>query len=108
MMSTDSAEIHVGDIGTELRLVVYNQDGSVMDNLGSSTQTHFWISKPNGEVLDVDADLYTDGTDGILTYTTVDGDVDVAGIYKIQAVVTFSAGLYHSSIQTFRVHSNLI
>jgi len=105
-MSTDSAEVHVGDIGTEIRLVVYNQDDS-LSNLSLSTETLFWITKPNGTVLEVTADLYSDGTDGILTYTTIDGDIDVAGAYKVQAVVSFSSGVYHSSVQTFRVYGNL-
>lgn len=105
-MSTDSAEVHIGDIGTELRLVVSDQDDSVVD-LSAATDTLFIITKPNGTILEITADLYTDGTDGTLTYSTIDGDLSVAGLYKIQARIVFTSGSYSSSIQTFRVYNNL-
>lgn len=100
------AEIHIGDIGTQILVSVTDQDGGVAD-LSLATSTLYSIEKPNGITLEVNADLYTDGTDGILSYSVVDGDFDVAGIYKIQPKIIFSSGSYSGSISTFRVYKNL-
>lgn len=100
------SEIHVGDIGTQILVAVVNQDGGEAD-LSLAVSTIYSIEKPNGVILEVEADLYTDGQDGMLTYSSVDGDFDVAGIYKIQPRITFASGSYSGSIQSFRVYKNL-
>jgi hypothetical protein len=100
-----SEEIHALDIGTELRITI-TDDGVAVD-LSTATTLEYLIRKPDGSLLTVNADLYTDGTDGILTYTTVDGDTDIAGLYKIQAKVTIGSGTFYSSSAAFKVHCNV-
>jgi hypothetical protein len=100
------AEIHVGDIGTQILISIVDQDGGVAD-ISLASSTIFSIEKPNGVILEVDAELYTDGTDGLLLYTVVEGDFDVVGIYKVQPKIIFSSGSYSGSVSTFRVYKNL-
>lgn len=99
-----SSEIHALDYGTELRITVKEDDVAV--DISAATNTEFLIRKPDGTLLTVAADFYTDGTDGILTYTTVEGDTDIVGIYKFQARITLG-GVFSTSWATFKVHCNV-
>lgn len=51
--------------------------------------------------------LETDGTDGQMYYIVVAGDLNEAGVYKIQAQVFLSSGTFYSTTATFKVHCNL-
>jgi hypothetical protein len=99
-----SSQIHALDYGTELRITV-KDDGVVVD-ISAATATDFLIRKPDGSLLTVAADFYTDGTDGVLTYTTVEGDTDAAGLYKFQAKITLG-GVFYTSLATFKVNCNV-
>jgi hypothetical protein len=100
-----ASEIHIGDIGTEFRITI-TEDSGIVD-LSSSTNITITFSRPDGTINSVSAGFYTDGTDGIISYQSIEGDLTVAGMYKIQAKVEFSSQMYYSSIQTFRVYPNL-
>lgn len=100
-----SEEIHVDDIGTIFRLT-FLQSGSVVD-LSTATTKQIWFKKPSGEILTKTASFYTDGTDGILQYTVVSGDLDEKGTYEIQGFVVITAGTFHSDVQTFQVNRNI-
>ena len=101
-----SKEIHVGDIGTEFRITILDDDNTIVD-LSSASIIEIIFLKPDGSRNVVSAELYTDGTDGIIKYNTVSGDLDQSGVYKIQAYVEVGAGNYYSSIGTFKVFCNL-
>ncbi len=45
---------------------------------------------------------------GKIEYASVDGDLDKAGTWSIQAYVVTSAGNWNSSIGNFRVFENLL
>mgnify|MGYP006081573935 CR=1 FL=1 len=98
-------EIHVNDIGTEFRILILDKDAVV--DLSFASELTIIFRKPNGSILSVTADLYTDGSDGIITYTSVDGDIDQSGIYKIQSYVAIGSSSYSSSIGSFKVHCNI-
>lgn len=100
-----SSEIHVGDIGTEFRVTV--KDNDVVVDVSSATVLNMIFRKPDGTLLTTNADLYTDGTDGIIYYRAVYGDLDQPGIYKLQAYVEISGGSYYSSIGSFKAVCNL-
>lgn len=100
-----ASEIHVDDIGTQL-IVTIKDDGVPVDvSLASSIQ--IVITKPNTSKMVKTATFYTDGTDGLIYYTSILGDFDSAGVYEIQGIVNLSGGTYHSSISTFKVYRNL-
>lgn len=100
-----SNEIHVGDIGT-LLIVTITDDDQVVD-LSTATEITIIIKKPNGISYEKTASYYTDGTDGNITYTSVDGDFDAPGNYKIQGRVQINGGTFHSEVSTFKVHCNI-
>ena len=97
--------IHEGDIGTKL-LVTIKDDGIAVD-LSSATSLSLYIKKPDGTILNRTATLDSDGTDGKISYVTISGDLDVAGVYKLQAKIALSSGSFYSSTDTFKVHCNL-
>lgn len=100
-----ASEIHEDDIGTKLLATIIDDNEVV--NISSSSSLTLLIKKPNGSILTRPATLETDGTDGKIYYITVAGDLDEAGIYKIQGLVVLPNGSFYTSIVTFKVHCNL-
>jgi hypothetical protein len=99
-------EIHQNDIGTQFKITLNDCDTAV--DLSAATVKQIRFTKPSGTVLTMTASFYTDGTDGIITYTSVAGDLDELGTWKIQAYVEVNGGKYSSSLQSFKVNRNLI
>lgn len=97
-------EIHVQDIGTVFR-ATFVEDSAI--NISSASTKQFIFKKPSGTLLTVNGSFYTDGTDGILQYTTVSGDLNESGIWKLQGYVVIGSNQHHSDIYTFTVHANL-
>lgn len=97
--------IHEGDIGTKL-LITMKDDGSVVD-ISSASSLSIFIKRPDGTMLTRSGTLETDGTDGKMYYIVVAGDLNDAGLYKIQAQVILTSGSFYSSTATFKVHCNL-
>lgn len=100
-----ASEIHEDDIGTKLLATIIDDNEVV--NISSASSLTLLIKKPNGSILTRPATLETDGTDGKMYYITVAGDLDEAGIYKIQGLVVLPNGSFYTSIVTFKVHCNL-
>lgn len=98
-------EIHVGDIGTTFRVLV--KDGSDVVDISSATTKQILFTKPSTDTLTKDASFTTDGSDGLIEYDTLSGDLDESGIWKIQAYLVLSGGSWHSDIAIFKVHGNL-
>lgn len=94
--------IRVGDIGTVIKLTMYDQDGVV--DLSSTTLRSFKIKDALNGVTTKSAVFETDGTDGILKYQFVSGDLDVAGIWSVQAYVEMPSGSWTSGTYEFEVH----
>lgn len=101
-----SGEIRVEDVGTMFLITL--KDGNNVVDLSGATVKQIIFHKPDSSLLTKTATLYTDGTDGKIYYTTLDGDLDQEGLWKIQAYVQFTvAAKFHSDIGTFQVYSNL-
>ena len=98
--------LQYNSIGTVIRLTI-EEDGSAVNVSGVSTK-QIKFTDPGGTVTTQTATFYTDGTDGIIQYTTVDGDLDVVGEWQAQAYVAGLSGWTgHSTIHRFRVEPNL-
>lgn len=98
-------EIHYGDIGTEFRITI--KDDTTVVDLSTASELYLIFKKPgtSGTVTKT-ASLHTDGTDGIITYTTVEGDMDEVGTWKVQAKIVMN-GTWYSDIKSFKCHRNL-
>ena len=104
MSTCAEQEIHVNDIGTVFELTV--MDGNSVVDLSSSSTKNFIFKSPSATDTK-GANFVTNGEDGKLTYTTVSGDLDVAGDWQLQVKVTLPAGTWYSTIYDFEVVANL-
>ncbi len=103
---SDEYEIHVDNIGTTFKCTILNGDG--IENVSGATTKNIIFTRPDGTKMTKAASFYTDGSDGIITYTVVSGDLSVAGLWRIQGYVEYSASeQYYSNIKTFTVYGNL-
>ena len=101
-----SNEIHKNDIGTVFKVTI--KDGSSSVDISTSTTKQLIFKKPSGQKLEANASYYTDGSDGIITYTTVDGDLNEEGMWKIQGKIILSGGnTFNTDLTSFKVHRNL-
>ena len=92
--------IYLGDIGTVIEVTV-EEDGTAVDiSAATSKQILFQHDETYNKV---DADFTTDGTDGKIQYTLVDGDIDAAGRWLVQACITTAAGTWYTGITSFDV-----
>jgi hypothetical protein len=78
---------HVNDIGTTFVVTINDLTSS-----GGSA---------------VAAGFTTDGTDGKIEYTTVDGDLNGAGNWEIQAKVVTPSGTWSTGVGYFKVYENI-
>lgn len=104
-----ACEIHLGDIGTTFRLTIVDCDDVAID-ISTATVMSIIFKKPDGSTVSKVGTFYTNGTDGIIDYITLSGDLDVANEeipWKIQAKVTLSTGTWSSDIGEFIVYDNL-
>ena len=98
--------IHVGDTGTVFRITIQDSSNNAVD-ISDATGKLITFKKPDGSTLIKEAAFYTNGSDGIIQYTAVSGDIDTIGAWKIQAQVTTPSGLWSSSFDSFKVLRNL-
>lgn len=99
------SEIHVDDIGTRFYGTV--QDSGVVIDLSEAISVTMFFKKPDDTVLEVEAEVYGDGTDGIVQYFSVEGDLDMSGHWNVQTEVQLVNGTWKSNISTFYVYDNL-
>lgn len=106
------ADIHQNDIGVMFKLTVKDQDGSVVV-LGDSHSITVTFLRPDKTVSSKTALLFSDGTDGVVKYTTVSGDLNQAGRWQLQAIVSQTddedavISRFHSDAVKFKVLPNL-
>lgn len=100
-----AGEIHVYDIGTVFQYTIYDQDSNVV-NISGGTYT-LVFQKPNNTQLVVAPTALTNGSDGILQYTSVSGDINVAGMWRGQIRINQGSSQWRTDIPTFKVYQNL-
>jgi len=101
---TDTAQVaYLNDIGTAIRLTIKDQDGNIIDVSGSTVRT-LKCDKP-GTATNISRNMvfFTDGSDGIVEYITIDGDLDTIGLWELQAYVEMPGGKWHTAETTMRV-----
>tara|TARA_R100001377_G_scaffold57171_1_gene34099 strand:+ start:457 stop:771 length:315 start_codon:yes stop_codon:yes gene_type:complete len=103
-----ASEIHQDDVGTRF-LITVKDDGSLVNISGVSGGSIHQVSfkKPSDTVVNRSATLQDYGISGVMHYDTVAGDLDEAGLYKLQAKVVVPSGTYYTDVYSFKVHSNI-
>lgn len=99
-------EIHVEDIGTILKMTIKN--GASVVDLSTTTTKNIHFEKPSGATTQRNASFVTDGTDGIIKYTSVSGDFDESGVWQMQVYIINLLGQWKTNIVEFSVFPNLI
>lgn len=99
------SEIHVGDIGTQIILTI--TDNRVAKDISNASSRVFRFSDPSGNTFDRNASFYTNGEDGKLRYNLASGDIDEAGVWHVQAIITTPNGTWHSEVLRVQVRANL-
>ena len=99
-------EIHVNDVGTTFTVTIKDQDDVVVD-ISGAIDYDLIFRKPDNTIVTKTASLVTDGTDGKISYTFVDGDLDQYGLWHVQAFVDFGSTEWSSDIHKFKVHKNI-
>jgi hypothetical protein len=90
-------EIHVGDVGIALIVVVVDETGTVVNISTASTLTILLLppgNSPTNPLLTKPAMLDTNGVDGAMRYTTQAGDLSVAGTWQIQGQVVIGSAMW--------------
>ncbi len=107
-MATET--IQVGDIGTVFEFPI-TDDSGILD-LTSATVKQIKFRKPKAGTLPAEtvvktASFVTNGSDGLLKYTTVADDIDRKGTWSVQAYVEIPDWKGHSNKKIFIVEDNL-
>ena len=95
--------ILVNDSGAQFRLTIRNAQGTT-DVSGVVTKL-MTFHRPDGSTIQREAAFYTDGTDGVICYTTIAGDLNVSGAWRVLAHVDFGQTEFQSEIHSFSVHA---
>jgi hypothetical protein len=98
-------EIHVNDIGTVFKILI--KDGEDVQDISTASTKNIIFLKPDGTSVTKSGTFTTDGTDGYIQYTTVLDDIDLVGIWKIQAHIIMGTLNFKTDISPFRVYANL-
>ena len=96
-------QIHLNDIGTKFEVTI--KDGTeVVDISGATTKSLLFLPPKGIRVTQAGTFSSSNGIDGVLTYTSVSGDLNEAGTWKLQAFVKLSGGTWSSDIIDFEVY----
>lgn len=101
-----SAQIRVGDVGTDLVVRVLDEDGEAVDISAASVKT-IKLKAPGADAVSLTAELDTTGADGRMKYVSLAATFPAAGEYRIQGYVEVGAAKFHTEPATFDVGVNL-
>ncbi len=104
-VTTLTDKVFVNDIGTAFQ-GTFKESGTVVDISGAATKT-IKFEKPDGTTMDKPGSFVTDGTDGLLEYRSVDGDLDIGGDWRLQGYIDLGGWKGHSDIVNFKVYDSL-
>lgn len=99
-------KVFVNDIGTVFRATIKEDDVAV-DVSSASVTKQFIFQPPDGVSFTRNAVFTTDGTDGMIEYVSVDGDLGIGGNWRIQAYLVLSAWTGHTDVVQFKVYDKL-
>lgn len=98
--------VRVGDVGTVFEIVVTDEGGPV--NIQFANTREFIFGKPTSGFITRPAQFVTDGTDGRLFYVSVPGDLDVPGVWRMQARVEVpGVGIFKTETCEFLVEPGI-
>jgi len=102
-----ACEIHQYDIGTRFLITVKDCDEPI--DISDALYRQLTFRKPSDTVISKIASVFNDGseTSGVMYYDTIGGDLDEAGMWKMQGKIALPSGTYYTTVYSFKVHCNL-
>lgn len=98
------SKIVADDFGQVLRITFIDVDTDAAANISAYvTAQQMLLIDPDGNSATKVAAFLTDGSDGIITYTLVDGDIDEAGDWLLRGRVTSAAARLTTELAEFNV-----
>jgi len=101
---------HVGDVGLIIRVTLKDEAGTAV-NVSAATTKQIKLATPSGTVSAKTAAWGSigamDGSDGIIEYATIAGDLTIRGTWRAQAYIITPTRTFHSSIHDFEVEDYL-
>lgn len=111
MFYNNDSDVQVGSIGLVIELTVKekNEATGLYDivDISSATVKNFYIKKPDKTIVIKTADFVTDGSDGKLKYVTIANDLDMRGLWYIQAYINSPGFNGRSTIIELFVNDNV-
>lgn len=98
--------VQIGDYAFKIRRRILDQDGNVVDISSYTTRT-FKLQKPDGTTVSRGASFTTTGSDGDIEYTTVSGDIDMAGAWEFQFVLSKTGAQLATPREKLNVKANI-
>lgn len=96
-----------GDWGTIYRARVLKEDGTPDGDIALATSLVLIFRDPDGAILEVEAELTTDGTDGLIEAVLGPSQLARSGTWAIQGYVELADGAFSTSWYEFPVYRNL-
>ena len=90
--------IRLGDFGIDLTVTL--EGAGSIDNVLTKS---ILLTSPLGVTTAYVAEFVTDGTDSKIKYITLDGDIDLKGIWYIKGNITYASASYTSEREGFLV-----
>jgi len=98
--------VSLGAIGVIFQFTIL--ENGIAVNIASAGVKQFIFRKPVSDTdLTVSGSFYTNGTDGILQYTTVSGDLNEVGLWTVQANLSLGGFYGKTDTTSFIVVNNL-
>jgi hypothetical protein len=91
----EDERIYQNDVGVEFRF-------NVGQSLAGATKMEFHIQKPDGTEIARTATQY--GATQYITYTTIAGDLNLSGDYRVHAYVEWSSSKHHGKTVIVRIY----
>jgi hypothetical protein len=104
-MSCD-AQIMVNDIGTIFQITVKDEDCGIVD-LSTASTKQIIFRKPDGTLLTKSASFVNSGDDGKIKWVSVSGDLDLPGMYRVQAYIVIGSTQFRTNVGEFKVFNNI-
>jgi hypothetical protein len=98
--------VHLNDVGVAIKLTFVDENGNVID-ISSATTKEILLQPSGGTTQTHTASFFTDGRDGIISYTISTGDLSVATKWNAQGYVVMPSGSFHTAYLAFEVDPNL-
>lgn len=99
-----ASEIHVDDVGTRF-LITIKEDDEIVD-ISDADVINIYIKRPDDSLL-ARIGTIVDGPNGLLYYDIQAGELNEAGLYKLQGRVSIGNATYYTTIYNFQVHCNV-